>query len=193
MFSVISNCFLAVMAFVSGIVSYFEYNSHKQKENNKLLSQLNKQFLLVTLMLSMASMSFAQMKETLHLQMTDGTETTFLLSVHPVVTFNNNQMVITSDLQSIEIPYDKVMSFKYSTDNLSSISTPSMYLESDGEYVVFPEDTSIDDVSVYSIDGRNLSVQLKGDGHRTVLSLSPLSKGVYIVKVKNKSFKISRP
>lgn len=150
-------------------------------------------YILALLLTLIPSVLFAQMKETLHVQMTDGTETTFLLSVHPVVTFNNNQMVITSELQSIEIPYDKVMSFKYSTDNLSSISTPSMYLESDGEYVVFPEGTSIDDVSVYSIDGRNLPVQLKGDGHRTVLSLSSLSKGVYIVKVKNKSFKISRP
>ena len=33
------------MAILAGIVSYFEYNSHKQKENNKLLSQLNRRYL----------------------------------------------------------------------------------------------------------------------------------------------------
>ena len=45
MLSVISNCILAVMAIVAGVVSYYEYNSHKQKENNKLLSQLNRRYL----------------------------------------------------------------------------------------------------------------------------------------------------
>ena len=41
----ISNCVVAIMAIVAGVVSWIEYNSHKQKENNKLLSQLNKRYL----------------------------------------------------------------------------------------------------------------------------------------------------
>lgn len=42
--SLIANCILATMAIIAGAVSWFEYKSHKQKENNKLLSQLNRRY-----------------------------------------------------------------------------------------------------------------------------------------------------
>ena len=41
----ITDCVLAIMAIIAGVVSWFEYRSHKQKENNKLLSQLNKRYI----------------------------------------------------------------------------------------------------------------------------------------------------
>lgn len=41
----IADCVLAIMAIIAGVVSWFEYRSHKQKENNKLLSQLNKRYI----------------------------------------------------------------------------------------------------------------------------------------------------
>ena len=41
----IADCVLAIMAIIAGLVSWFEYRSHKQKENNKLLSQLNKRYI----------------------------------------------------------------------------------------------------------------------------------------------------
>lgn len=40
-----ADCIVAVMALLAGVVSWVEYHSHKQKENNKLLSQLNKRYL----------------------------------------------------------------------------------------------------------------------------------------------------
>lgn len=43
--SLIANCVLAVMAVIAGVVSWFEFRSHKQKENNKLLSQLNQRYI----------------------------------------------------------------------------------------------------------------------------------------------------
>lgn len=43
--STIANCVLALMAIIASIVSWFEYKSYKQKENNKLLSQLNKRYI----------------------------------------------------------------------------------------------------------------------------------------------------
>ena len=41
----IADCVLAFMAIIAGVVSWFEYRSHKEKENNKLLSQLNKRYI----------------------------------------------------------------------------------------------------------------------------------------------------
>lgn len=42
--STISECILAIMAIIAGVVSWNEYKNHKQKENNKLLSQLNRRY-----------------------------------------------------------------------------------------------------------------------------------------------------
>lgn len=41
----ITDCVLAIMAIIAGIVSWIEYKGHKQKANNKLLSQLNKRYI----------------------------------------------------------------------------------------------------------------------------------------------------
>ena len=41
----IAEWILAIMAIVAGIISWKEYKSHKQKENNKLLSQLNRRYI----------------------------------------------------------------------------------------------------------------------------------------------------
>ena len=124
--------------------------------------------LSMLLMLMLLSMH-AQSQETLHVQMTDGSETTIMLNTHPIVSFVADQMVITSDRQTIEIPYDKVVRFTYSTDDLSSIPDVTMDLEREGEYILFPEGTTTDDVSVYSTDGRRMAVSLHNNGRRTVL------------------------
>ena len=41
----IAEWILAIMAIVAGFISWKEYKSHKQKENNKLLSQLNRRYI----------------------------------------------------------------------------------------------------------------------------------------------------
>ena len=41
----ISNSILAIMAIIAGVFSYIEYRKHVEKENNKLLSQLNRRYL----------------------------------------------------------------------------------------------------------------------------------------------------
>lgn len=41
---IIANCVLALMAVVAAVFSYTELQTHKEKENNKLLSQLNRRY-----------------------------------------------------------------------------------------------------------------------------------------------------
>ena len=41
----IAECILAIMAVCASIISLIEYQGHKEKENNKLLSQLNRRYL----------------------------------------------------------------------------------------------------------------------------------------------------
>ena len=42
---IIANCVLALMAVVAAVFSYAELQTHKKKENNKLLSQLNRRYI----------------------------------------------------------------------------------------------------------------------------------------------------
>ncbi len=41
----IAECILAIMAVCASVISLIEYQGHKEKENNKLLSQLNRRYL----------------------------------------------------------------------------------------------------------------------------------------------------
>ena len=43
--SAVADCVLVIMAIVACVFSWIEIHSHKEKENNKLLSQLNKRYI----------------------------------------------------------------------------------------------------------------------------------------------------
>ena len=150
-------------------------------------------FIPMVLLIFLSSPTYSQECEILHVWMNDGKETALMLDTHPVVTFSNGKMVITSDEQTFEFPFNIVSRFTYSVGDFSSIEEIKMDLERNGEYVALPEGTTKKDVSVYTTDGRLMSVKIHESGQRTILNISSLPKGVYIVKAKNRTFKMTRP
>ncbi|MBR3456501.1 MAG: T9SS type A sorting domain-containing protein [Bacteroidaceae bacterium] len=148
---------------------------------------------LSALLLTLAStIAYSQEREILHVWMNNGLETALMLSTHPVVSFTMDKMVITTNLQTIELPVNQVSRFTYSFEEISAIHDKDLKLYRDGDLLFFPEGTTIDHVSVYTTDGRLLSVNLTNHGQRTILDLTSLPKGVYIVKAQNKTLKITR-
>ena len=156
------------------------------------MKKLIMKFIPVVLLIFLSSPTYSQEREVLHVWMNDGTETAFTLNTHPVVTFSNEKMVITSDEQTFEFPFNIVSRFTYSVDDFSSIEEVKMNLKRNGEYVTLPEGTTKKDVSVYTTDGRPMPVKPIEYGQRTILDFSTLPKGIYVVKAKNKTFKMTR-
>ena len=77
---------------------------------------------LSALLLTLAStFAYSQERETLHVWMNNGLETALMLSTHPVVSFTMDKMVITTNLQTIELPVNQVSRFTYSFEEISAI------------------------------------------------------------------------
>ena len=77
---------------------------------------------LSALLLTLAStFAYSQERETLHVWMNNGLETALMLSTHPVVSFTMDKMVITTNLQTIEVPVNQVSRFTFSFEEISAI------------------------------------------------------------------------
>lgn len=67
---------------------------------------MKNRYIVIILLTLIALSAKAQNKEVLNVWMTDGTKSSVLLDYHPTVVFNLSQLIIKSDNQTIEIPYD---------------------------------------------------------------------------------------
>lgn len=143
-------------------------------------------------MVLIALSAYSQNKETLNVWMTDGTKSSVLLINHPIVVFNSSQLVIKSDSQTIEIPYDKVSHFSYTKEEDSSISDVIIGSDDKDEFWLFPEGSTTENIYVYMIDGQKIPLNVHHKGEIYVLNFASLASGVYIIKVNNKSYKITK-
>ena len=119
-----------------------------------------------------------------------GSETVLLLSANPVITFEDEDMVVTSDVSSFMIPIDMIESYGTVNDITAIHQITQEHPEYINGSVVFRGLSHDSEVSIYKADGTLVfSQNADGSGHATV-SVSNLLKGVYIVRTPNSSMKI---
>lgn len=127
----------------------------------------------------------------------DGTTTSFNLSHRPNVTFDGNQMVISSE--EMETYYDVARVQRFSFGDETNKITPVLTENEVRLTYTSPESATISGlkqgakVSLFSTNGIML-MDLTADASGVAeLNLSSLPKGVYIISVPNgQSFKIAR-
>lgn len=153
---------------------------------------MKNRYIVIILLTLIALSAKAQNKEALNLWMTDGTKASVLLDYHPTVVFNLSQLIIKSDNQTIEIPYDQISYFTYSENEESSISDVVIGGENQNEFWLFSEPLTTENFTVYTIDGQKIPKNLYQKGGLHIFNLASLASGIYIVKVNNKSYKISK-
>lgn len=153
---------------------------------------MKNRYIVIILLTLIALSAKAQNKEVLNVWMTDGTKSSVLLDYHPTVVFNLSQLIIKSDNQTIEIPYDQISYFTYSENEESSISDVEIGGENKNELWLFSEPLTTDNFTVYTIDGQKIFLNLYQKGGMQILNLASLASGIYIIKVNNKSYKITK-
>ena len=119
-----------------------------------------------------------------------GAETVLLLSTNPVITFKDEDMVVTSDVSSFMIPIEMIESYGASNDVTAIRNITQEYPEYKNGSVVFSGLSRGSEVSIYKADGTLVfSQKADGSGCATV-SIDNLPKGMYIVRTPNNSMKI---
>lgn len=107
-------------------------------------------------------------------QMSDGTILSYQLSDDPVITFDGDNLVLTTTDDEFTAPYRKIISFSY-----TGVATGVEKVTVSGKSAA---------ASVYTTDGKLVKKIRKGE----VLSTKQLPKGVYIVKSGKNVHKIVR-
>lgn len=117
-----------------------------------------------------------------------GGETILELSSNPVITFENDIMLVNNDFTSIYIPLDDIDGYTVTeeTTGINAVENTPKY--EDG-HIIFDRIKNGQTVFVYTIDGKIVS-RYKGDNNgRVDIDMNTLPKDIYIISTPGSKIK----
>lgn len=119
----------------------------------------------------------------------DGTTATYDLSSMPNVVMSNDTLSITSSTLDAKYALYKVKKFNFTDATAINSVAVSPVIISNNDKIVL---SSANDVRVYTEDGKSVETNLSNESGHTVIDISRLSKGMYVIKADGLSFKIMK-
>lgn len=139
-------------------------------------------------------------KNAMFIQLTNGSAVIFKLLNKPCVTFDSSYTYVKSPDMETALPYaysdiQRIEFGETSQTDMESVQTPDilrfMYITPD---LVLLSGWTLEkgQVDVFSIDGKTANVERTYQNNGVYVNLSSLSRGIYIIRANNQSFKIIR-
>lgn len=124
----------------------------------------------------------------------DGKVMNIKLSEEPVTTYADGKLIITTTRTTVTFPLEQVVKYTYSdgTDGISSPAAMSSEVSADGETITFKGLKPGTAVSLYTVAGQLVSTVTSNGPAKTVVSVSQLPVGVYVVKTNGITYKITK-
>ncbi|HRM87916.1 MAG TPA: T9SS C-terminal target domain-containing protein [Prevotella sp.] len=127
--------------------------------------------------------------KSLFVSFNDGSKIEFALSTLPEVTFGNDKMTVKSTATTACYELWKVSTFTYgTTTGIKQVENNKFAFEGDRIIV----DGTNNKVSAFALDGKAIKLSPITAGDKTIINLSELTHGIYIIKINNKSIKVAR-
>lgn len=156
---------------------------------------LKRTITLLTLLLSVLSGTMATELNAIVLTLASGSQVTYMLDEQPKVTFQGDDLTITTHLNEVTYASSDVLKFTYSkvnTDGIGSVSTNANF-SIIGNVLVASNLVPNSEITVYSVDGL-LLVSDRTDYNGSVsVTLPKISNNVYLIKTNTANFKITKP
>ena len=130
----------------------------------------------------------------LQVWLADGQIVSINLNEEPRTTYNEGKLVITTTKTTITYPLENVKRYTYvsSANSINTPNTTGTTFSADGETLTFTGLKTDTSIMLYNVAGRLLhSITPDSAGH-AVVSVSRLPKGVYIVKMNDATYKITK-
>lgn len=133
----------------------------------------------------------------LYIQMTDGSNSKFLLTEQPVITFNDNQLIVSLNGKTLlSTEMEGIANCSFQTEQtltgIHEVTSPSQEvrpLVNMGQ-AIFSGLKPGSTVTIHSADGKTVG-QTSADSQGTArISLTTLSRGIYILRTNTHSFKV---
>lgn len=149
-------------------------------------------FMLVMLFLAPTVQMSASNQAALKLVLHNGMTASFLLSEQPVLSFENDLIVVTSSTVSASYQLSDVKEYYFvelsnSVDNLQKDEVRFVRQAND-EVIIYGIPTT--GVDVYDLSGRRQTVTIQQQGNALSVSLRQLPATAYIIRLNHQSIKL---
>ena len=129
----------------------------------------------------------------LQIWQSDGNVVNIDLNEQPVTRYADGNLIITTTKTTISYPLEKVAKYTYvSAEGIESINGMRSKFSQDGETLTFSGLTQGTEIAVYAASGKILRKTKAGPHAKTIVSVSDLPPGVYLVKVNSITYKITK-
>ena len=131
--------------------------------------------------------------ETLVLWHANGTTTEISLYKKPRITFTEDKVLIQGSGVNFEYPSKEIIKFTYKKEDIINeinALTNQTNFTHDDERIVFNGIKSADEVALYKLNGTRVAIQLNKVDDNYVLPLNSIPKGMYLLHINGKTFKI---
>lgn len=122
---------------------------------------------------------------------TDGSQVSFALADDPRVQNSATELIVSSASTTITVPFSELKNYTFSdteTTEVVSVKTdPTHFI--DGESIIFTGLKANEDITIYSLEGRQMSRWQANASGQANVDISQLGQGIYIVKTSSSSFK----
>ena len=148
--------------------------------------------LYTTLLLACSLMAGAQNAISIHQK--DGKVANFAFSEKPIVTYADNQLVITTTKTSVQYPLYLLQKIDFAlseTTAVEQVKPDAKFRFTDGTLYI-SGGTPGSQVYIYNMSGMTEGQYRIDDAGNAVISLQSLSKGLYIVKTSRFTFKFTK-
>ena len=148
--------------------------------------------LYTTLLLACSLMAGAQNAISIHQK--DGKVANFAFSEKPIVTYADNQLVITTTKTSVQYPLYMLQKIGFQLTDATAIEQvkpDAKFRFTDGTLYI-SGGTPGSQVYIYNMSGMTEGQYRIDDAGNAVISLQSLSKGLYIVKTNHFTFKFTK-
>ena len=146
--------------------------------------------LLLSLLALFCSIIAKAEDKSLIITFSDNTTQTFVLSALPQITMANNKMTISAGSTTAEYDLYKIKTFTFSgTTEIKDIENNSSII-AEGDKIIIEGANA--NVRIFSIDGKPATIKTINTSNSTVIDISSLNSGVYIIKANDKTVKISK-
>lgn len=120
----------------------------------------------------------------------DNTTQTFVLAALPQITMSNNKMTISAGSTTAEYDLYKIKTFTFSgTTEIKDIENNSSII-AEGDKIIIEGANA--NVRIFSVDGKTATLKTTNLSSSTIIDISSLGRGVYIIKANDKTVKISK-
>lgn len=141
------------------------------------------------LALLLCAISASAQDKSLVITFSDNTKTEYALSSLPEISMANDKLSVTTASATAEFDLYKVKTFTFASSTGISATERDQFAIS-GDAIVLPGENAL--TRIFSIDGKSVNVEPIISQGKTIVSLSTLGRGVYIISYNGKSIKVTK-